>query len=359
MAGGGHGTKAVIAALLANMGIAVAKFVGFALTGSASMLAESIHSVADSGNQGLLLLGGRRAKRDADEQHPFGYGRERYFWAFIVALVLFSLGGAFAMFEGVEKIRHPHEVESPEIAIAILGVAVLLEGLSFRTAVKEAGHLRGDAGWWQFIRRSRNPELPVVLLEDLGALTGLVIAMAAVVTTLATDDPLWDGIGTLSIGVLLTVIAIVLAVEMKSLLIGESADRRVRESIRSAIEIEPSVEHLIHMRTQHLGPEEVLVGAKVSFLDDLSVAEVAAAVNRLETNVRRAVPAARIIYIEPDVMATDIPEGAVAPNDVVGGLPREISDVRPAHLAKTGPATDAPAWGQEDGTSTGGPHGER
>ena len=174
MAGGGHGTRAVIAALLANVGIAVAKFVGFVITGSASMLAESIHSVADSGNQCLLLLGGRRARREADEAHPFGYGRERYFWAFIVALVLFSLGGAFAIFEGIEKIRHPHEVESPAVAIAILLFAVALETYSFRTAIVEADKIRGDASWWQFIRRSKNPELPVVLLEDLGAEIGLL-----------------------------------------------------------------------------------------------------------------------------------------------------------------------------------------
>jgi cation diffusion facilitator family transporter len=359
MAGGGHGTKAVIAALLANAGIAVAKFVGFVITGSASMLAESIHSVADSGNQGLLLLGGKRARRQADEEHPFGYGRERFFWAFVVALVLFSLGGAFAIFEGVSKIRHPHEVESPEIAIGILAFAVLLEGFSFRTAIKEADLIRGEAGWWEFIRRSKNPELPVVLLEDLGALIGLVLALGAVVTTLVTDDPLYDGIGTLSIGVLLTVIAIVLAIEMKSLLIGESADKKVRESIRSAIEIEPSVEQLIHMRTQHIGPDELLVAAKVSFLGDLSVPEIAAAVNRVETSVRRAVPTARIMYIEPDVMATEIPEGAIAPDDVVGGLPREIAEVRPAHLAKPRPAADAPAWGEEDGNGAGERPGER
>ncbi|MGH9275887.1 MAG: cation diffusion facilitator family transporter [Acidimicrobiales bacterium] len=302
MAGGGQGTKAVIAALLANAGIAVAKFAGFIITGSASMLAESIHSVADSGNQGLLLLGGKRARRTADESHPFGYGRERYFWAFVVALVLFSLGGAFAIYEGVSKIRHPHEVESPEVAVGILLLAIVLEGFSFRTAVSEANHIRGDAGWWQFIRRSKNPELPVVLLEDLGALIGLVLALAAVGTTLATDDAIWDGIGTLSIGVLLTVIAIVLAIEMKSLLIGETADAKVEQSIRAAIEIEPAVERLIHLRTQHLGPDELLVGAKVSFIADLTVPELAGAVNRVESTVRSAVPSARIMYIEPDVM---------------------------------------------------------
>jgi cation diffusion facilitator family transporter len=310
MAGGGHGTKAVVAALLANLGIAVGKLAGFAITGSASMLAESIHSVADSGNQGLLLLGGKRARRAADREHPFGYGRERYFWAFVVALVLFSLGGAFAIYEGVSKIRHPHEVESPGVAVGILGLAILLEGYSFRTAVREANLVRGDAGWWQFIRRSKNPELPVVLLEDLGALIGLVLATGAVLLTLVTDDSVWDGLGTVSIGVLLTGIAIVLAVEMKSLLIGESAEGTTEHAIRTAIEAEPSVERVIHLRTQHLGPEELLVGAKISFLGDLTVPELAAAVDRLEAAVRAAVPAAGIMYIEPDVVRAHVPEPA-------------------------------------------------
>lgn len=310
MAGGGHGTKAVVAALLANLGIAVGKLVGFAITGSASMLAESIHSVADSGNQGLLLLGGKRARRAADREHPFGYGRERYFWAFVVALVLFSLGGAFAIYEGVSKIRHPHEVESPGVAIGILAFAILLEGYSFRTAVREAEQVRGDAGWWQFIRRSKNPELPVVLLEDLGALVGLVLATSAVILTLVTDDSVWDGLGTVSIGVLLTIIAIVLAVEMKSLLIGESAARTMEDAIRGAMGAEPTVERVIHLRTQHLGPDQLLVGAKVSFRGDLSVPELADAVNRLEVAVRAAVPAVGIMYIEPDVVRAHVPEPA-------------------------------------------------
>jgi cation diffusion facilitator family transporter len=303
MAEGGHGTKAVVAALLANAGIAVAKLIGFLITGSASMLAESIHSVADSGNQGLLLLGGKRARRNADAEHPFGYGRERYFWAFVVALVLFSLGGAFAIYEGISKVRHPHHaLESPGVAVGILVLALILEGFSFRTAIREASHLRGDGGWWQFIRRSKNPELPIVVLEDLGALIGLVLALAAVAATLITDDAVWDGLGTIAIGVLLSCIAVVLAVEMKSLLIGESAEAKVEASIRDAIEHQPGVEWVIHLRTQHLGPEELLVGAKVSFVTDLTVPELAEAIDRVETSVRGAVPSARIIYIEPDVM---------------------------------------------------------
>ena len=196
-------------------------------------------------------------------------------------------------------------------------VAILLETLSFRTAIKESNHVRGEAGWWQFIRRSKNPELPVVLLEDLGALVGLIFALAAVVVTVLTDDPLWDGIGTLNIGILLTVIAVILAIEMKSLLIGESAEKTVQETIRSAIEIEPSVERLIHLRTQHLGPDELLIGAKVSFISNLSVREIADAVNRVETSVRSNVPSVGIMYIEPDVMRTELPLDKLDPSDLV------------------------------------------
>lgn len=313
MAGAEHGTKAVVAALFANMGIAVAKGVGFVITGSASMLAEAVHSLADSGNQGLLLLGGKRARRDADAAHPFGHGRERYFWAFVVAMVLFSLGGAFAIFEGVSKIRHPHEVDAPAVAIGILLLAIGLESYSFRTAIVEANKVRGDATWWQFVRRSRNPELPVVLLEDLGAEVGLFIALAAVSATLITGDPLYDGIGTLSIGILLTVIAIVLAVEMKSLLLGEPATRGVQSTIRSVIEADPAVTRLIHMRTQHLGPSELLIGVKASFAKSLTMAELAEGINRVEASVRRQVPAARVVYIEPDVLGADPPADPLAP----------------------------------------------
>ncbi len=307
------GTKAVVAALTANIFIAVTKFGAWVLTGASSMLAEAIHSVADSGNQGLLLLGGKRARRAADETHPFGYGRERYFWAFIVALVLFSLGGAFAIFEGIEKIRHPHEIESAGVAIGILLVAIALETFSFRTAIVESNKVRGDASWWQFIRHSKNPELPVVLLEDLGAEVGLLIALAAVSTSLITDDPLYDGVGTLSIGVLLTGIAVILAIEMKSLLLGETAAPKVQQVIRDSVEADDAVQRLIHLRTQHLGPDELLIGAKVAFVEHLSVPELAAAVNRVEATVRHAVPEARVLYIEPDVAGTSLPPDPLAP----------------------------------------------
>ena len=302
--------KAIIAAFFANLGIAIAKFVGFALTGAASMLAEAIHSVADSSNQGLLLLGGKRARKAADLEHPFGYGRERYFWAFVVALVLFSLGGMFALYEGVEKRRHPHELESAIVAIVILALAIVFETFSFRTAVKESNHVRGEASWWQFIRHSKSPELPVVLLEDLGALVGLVLAMGGVIVAEFTGNPRWDAVGSVSIGLLLLVIAIILAIEMKGLLIGESASPEMQGKIRKAMEGDDAVQRVIHMRTQHMGPDELLVGAKLELDGHLGFAEVATAVNRIEKSVRDACPQARMIYLEPDVAR---PEGAGEP----------------------------------------------
>jgi cation diffusion facilitator family transporter len=297
----GHGTRAVIAALVANLSIAVAKFAGFAVTGSSSMLAEGVHSVADSGNQGLLLLGGKRAKKAATEEHPFGYGRERYFWSFVVALVLFSLGGLFAIYEGIHKLEHPEPIQSPEWAFGILGFAIVAEALSFRTATKEAAKVKGDASYWQFIRRAKAPELPVVLLEDFGALIGLLLAMGGITASVLTDDGRWDGYGSVAIGVLLVAIAMVLVVEMKSLLIGEGASRKDVEAIRAAIEIDPDVMRVIHLRTEHLGPEELLVGTKVEFLHELTMPEVAAAIDRVERSIRTGVPAARLIFVEPDV----------------------------------------------------------
>jgi cation diffusion facilitator family transporter len=309
MAGKGHATRAVIAALLANAGIAAAKFGGFAVTGSASMLAESVHSLADTGNQGLLLLGARRARRAPTPQHPFGYGRERFFWSFVVAMMLFSLGGMFAIYEGVSKIRSPHTLESPAVAIGILLIAVVLESLSFRTAFIEASQVKEPSmSWWMFIRHSKQPELPVVLLEDSGALAGLLIALAAVTASIITDDPLYDAIGTLSIGVLLVVIAAILAVEMKGLLIGEAASESDQQAIAAAIEIEPAVKRLIHMRTEHIGPDELLVGAKIELVDGLDVEEVVDVVNRVEVSVRRAVPSARMLYLEPDIFRTTLPD---------------------------------------------------
>lgn len=296
------GNKAIVAAGAANLGIAIAKFVGFLITGASSMLAESIHSLADTTNQGLLLLGGKRAQREPDPQHPFGHGHDRYFYAFVVAVVLFTAGSAFALYEAVHKIMNPEPVDSAIVAIVILVVAIGLEGFSFRTAVVESRPLKSPGTtWWQFIRRTKSPELPVVLLEDSAALLGLVFALAGVGMAVVTGNGIWDGIGTLLIGILLFVVAVILAVEMKSLLVGESANRTDVEALGAAIVDGVSVTRIIHMRTMHLGPDELLVAAKIAVDNALTVRELAGAIDGAETRARAAVPIARIIYLEPDV----------------------------------------------------------
>lgn len=256
--------------------------------------------MADSGNQGLLLLGGRWSRREATDTHPFGFGRERYFWAFVVALVLFSLGSLFALYEGTQKLRHPHELTSPGIAIGILSVAILLEVWSLRTAVVEANAVRGDRGWWEFVRHTRNPELPVVLLEDLGALVGLILALVGVGLAAVTGDPSWDAYGTLAIGVLLGVIALLLAVEMRSLLLGESGTPAHVALVEAAIREQPEVRTLLHVHTQHIGPDELLVAGKVALDPNLSFHEVVRAIDAAETRIRARLPIATRIYLEPD-----------------------------------------------------------
>ncbi|MEV5975264.1 cation diffusion facilitator family transporter [Streptomyces sp. NPDC051921] len=305
------GTKAIVAALAANLAIAVAKFVAFLFSGSSSMLAESVHSVADSGNQGLLLLGGKRAQREATPQHPFGYGRERYIYAFLVSIVLFSVGGMFAVYEGYEKIKHPHPIEDWYWPIGVLVFAIIAESFSFRTAIKESNQLRGGLSWTDFVRRAKAPELPVVLLEDFGALVGLVLALGGVGLALLTGNGVWDGIGTLCIGLLLILIAIVLAAETKSLLLGEAAGTDEVKKIEEAIVDGETVTRLIHMRTLHLGPEELLVAAKVAVQHDDTAAQVAAAIDSAEARIREAVPIARVIYLEPDIYS----EQAARAND--------------------------------------------
>ncbi|MEU3452777.1 cation diffusion facilitator family transporter [Micromonospora sp. NPDC006766] len=296
------GKRAIIAALAANIGIAVTKFAAFLLTGSSSMLAEAIHSVADSGNQGLLLLGGRRAKRAATPQHPFGYGRERYIYAFIVSIVLFSVGGLFALYEAYHKWTHPEAITSWQWApVTVLVVAVGMESFSFRTAMKESNQLRGSQSWVRFIRRAKAPELPVVLLEDFGALIGLVFALVGVGMTLATGNGRWDAFGTLMIGLLLVTIAVILAVETKSLLIGEGAEPRDLAAIEQAVTGGPEVERIIHMKTLYLGPEELMVAAKVAVAACETAEEVARGIDAVEARIRSAVPIARVIYLEPDI----------------------------------------------------------
>jgi cation diffusion facilitator family transporter len=299
----GGGTKAILAALFANAGIAVSKFVGFLITGSSSMLAESVHSVADTSNQGLLLLGMKTSQRKATKEHPFGFGRDRYFYSFIVALVLFTLGSAFAIYEAIHKMQHPEDLTSPIVAIVILVVAIILETFSFRTAIVESRKVKGDAGWWQFIRQSRTPELPVVLLEDAGALFGLIFALFGVGLSVITGNAVWDGVGTLMIGILLGVIAIILIIEMKSLLIGEGATPVEFKAIDDAV-VGGRVERLIHIKTQYIGPDELLVAAKIALAPGLPLTEVASEIDEAEARIRAAVPAARLIYLEPDLDRT-------------------------------------------------------
>jgi cation diffusion facilitator family transporter len=298
------GGKAIIAALAANAGIAVAKFVGFAITGSSSMLAEGVHSVADTSNQGLLLFGRKRASRAADREHPFGYGRDRFFYAFVVALLIFTLGSVFALYEGIHKLYGGSEdLTSPVVAVSILVVAIALESYSFRTAVKESRELKGDLTWWGFIRKATNPELPVVLLEDFGALVGLVLALAGVGLSVLTGNVVWDAIGTICIGVLLGTIAVILIIETKSLLIGEGVSDRTAHTITGALVGGP-VERVIHLRTQYLGPEELLVAAKIAVSASLPTEAVAEAIDHAEARLRDAVPEARIVYLEPDLDRT-------------------------------------------------------
>jgi cation diffusion facilitator family transporter len=305
------GTKAIVAALAANLAIAVSKFVAFLFSGSSSMLAESVHSVADSGNQALLLVGGKKAQREATPQHPFGYGRERYIYAFLVSIVLFSVGGMFAIYEGYEKIKHPHELENWYWPVGVLVFAIIAETFSFRTAIKESNVLRGKKSWKEFVRHAKAPELPVVLLEDLGALVGLILALFGVGLTLITGDSVWDGIGTLCIGVLLILIALVLAAETKSLLLGEAAGTEEVAKIESAIVDGDTVTRIIHMRTLHIGPEELLVAAKIAVRHDNTAAEVASAIDAAEARIRKDVPIARVIYLEPDIYSeTEAAKGA-------------------------------------------------
>jgi cation diffusion facilitator family transporter len=317
--GGGHGgTRAIVAALAANLGIAAAKFVAFLVTGASSMLAEAIHSVADSGNQVLLLIGGRRSGRQATTEHPFGYGRDRYIYGFLVAIVLFSVGGLFAVYEGVHKLLHPEPLDSPLWAVGVLVVALVLEGFSLRTARAEADAVRRPGeSYWSFIRTARAPELPVVLLEDTAALVGLVLALLGVGLSVLTGSEVFDALGTVAIGLLLVAVAAILGVETKSLLLGESATPDVQRRILAALEDGGAGPSVIHMRTQHLGPEELLVAAKIAVQHDDTAASIALAIDRAEARIRSAEPIARVIYLEPDLRRP-----GDAPVEGPGSVPR-------------------------------------
>jgi cation diffusion facilitator family transporter len=308
-----------VAALSSNLAIAASKFIAFAVSGSSSMLAEGVHSVADSGNQVLLLVGGRKARRAADEEHPFGYGRERYIFGFLVSIVLFTVGGVFAIYEGIEKVTHPHKLDDWYWPVGVLVFAIFAEGYSFRTAVGESRESKGKQSWPAFVRTAKAPELPVVLFEDFGALIGLAFAIAGVGLSVATGDGAWDGAGTLAIGSLLVCIALVLAVETKSLLLGEAASPAVVAGIRKALVDGVKVTRVIHMRTLHLGPEELLVAAKIAVRPELTAASVAEAINAAEARVREAEPIARVIYLEPDIYSAEEDAAGPDPDATPGG----------------------------------------
>lgn len=340
MSEGGHGQpgdrpRAVLAALGANLGIAATKFAAFLITGSASLLAESVHSVADSGNQILLLIGRTRARREETEQHPFGYGAERYVYAFIVAVVLFVVGAVFSLYEGINRIMHPEEVLTPAVAFGVLGVAIALETFSFRTAIRESNISRGRAGWRAFIRHAKAPELPAVLLEDFAALIGLGFALIAVTLSTLTKDGRWDGAGSVAIGLLLGCVAVVFAAEMKSLLVGESGSPESQRAIVAAIEQTPPFERVIHLRTLHVGPESLLVAAKVAVRRGERAEAIAAGIDEAERRIRSAVPVAGLIYLEPDLYE----EGRQDHSDPAV---RAVSSAR----VPRNPRTDRPGPGQ-------------
>lgn len=314
------GTRAIVAALLANLGIAATKFIAWGFSGAVSMLAEGVHSLADSGNQILLLVGGKRAQRAATPAHPFGYGRERYFYAFIVSIILFTIGGVFSIYEGLNKLQHPHPIELWWLPLLVLSVSIVLESFSLRTAVKESNPLRGKASWVQFVRHAKAPELPVVLLEDLAALLGLVFAFVGIGLTVITGDGVFDAVGTLLIGALLIVVAVVLGIETKSLLLGEGARPEDAAAIVDVIESSPEVTSLIHIKSLYLGPDELLVAAKVGFAAGSKLADVARATDEIEARIRAAVPVARVIYIEPDVVRQTRPATPSTESIVVRGL---------------------------------------
>jgi cation diffusion facilitator family transporter len=291
------------------------------------MLAEAIHSVADSGNQVLLLVGGQRSRRGATEEHPFGYGRERYIFGFIVSVVLFSVGGLFALYEAYHKWHeiqegHPNELLESKwwwVPIVILVAAIVAESFSFRTAIRESNKTRGKQRWSKYIRAAKAPELPVILLEDFAALVGLIFALFGVGMTLLTGNGIFDVIGTAMIGFLLVAVAITLAVETKSLLLGEAASPEVVAKIERALTETRGVERVIHMKTLHLGPEEVLVAAKIGVVPCDTAHEVTETIDRAEINIRETEPMVTALYLEPDIYDPNYvpaarPEGPAAPS---------------------------------------------
>jgi cation diffusion facilitator family transporter len=292
MAAGGS-TKVVVAALLANAGIAIAKGIAAAVTGSGAMLAETIHSVADSGNQALLLLGAKRAKRPPDAQHPFGYGSERYFWAFIVAMVLFSLGSLFSLYQGTLKVIHPEPIESVGWAIGVLITGFFLEGASFVVAHRAVTKARAGRGFWHYFAHAKDPSLPLVYLEDFGALVGLLVALIGVCLSKYAGIAIADGLATVLIGLLLGVIAVILARRCHRLLIGEAASPSDARAILAAALETDGIDEVLELKTLQIGPEFVIVGLEIRLSGGPE------AIDRLEALIRERVPSAKYIAVEP------------------------------------------------------------
>jgi len=294
--------KAVVAALAGNLGVALSKLVAWFFTGSSAMLAETLHSFADTGNQVFLLLGLKLGRRPPDEAHPFGYGRERYFWAFIVALSIFSIGGLFSVVEGLRKIAHPHPIENPALTYVALGIAAVLEGAVLRVAWREFKHwrARNPGPFLQALRTSKSPTILVVLFEDTAALLGILVATVGISLTLITGDAVFDGLASLLIGVILFAAAAFIGWRTRGLLIGEAATEADRRRIQEAVAGVPQVASLLETLTLHLGPEDVLVNLNVHFVDGLSTDDLERAVDEIETRIRAAVPTARRIFIEAE-----------------------------------------------------------
>ena len=297
-----QGSKRVIfTSLFANIIIACAKMVGFIFTGSGGMLAETIHSIADTGNQVILLFGGNRSRRKATRTHQFGYGTERYFYSFIVALAIFLIGGVFATFEGIIKLREEYEIQHASVAIVILAVALVMESYALRTVVNESNKTRSTMSWKKYVKSSKNPELPVLLLEDSAAVIGLLLAFSGIILTMVTGNSMFDAIATLLIGLLLIIVAIFLGKEMKSLLIGEAVVPLEEEQIRTLVSSVDGVVKIIHMRTLHLSPEEILLAIKIGVNPTLSMSELSNLINEIEGVVREGNNKIKLIYIEPDI----------------------------------------------------------
>lgn len=303
----GESTLVLLAALAANLGIAVAKFVAAAMTGSAAMLTEGFHSVVDSLNQILLLYGQKRAERPADELHPVGYGRELYFWSFIVAILIFATGAGLSVYEGVSHLREPEPPQDATVAYIVLVVSFLLEGASWFTAVRAFAKAKGSQGWWQAIRKSKDPPAFIVLFEDSAALAGLLIAGAGIGLSHATNDGRWDGIASIVIGLVLGVVAVLLARESKDLLIGERASSRLIGAIREAMRARAEVSGVGEIITLHMGPRSVFVAASVDFVDAVPAGVIERLIADVEAALRRDWPEIASVYIKPRNIVNAIP----------------------------------------------------